>query len=66
MQSYDRDLNHMSIQRFLGIVARTPGLRVSQLELKPAKFAAMRPLKRLPGIRELVTGFVTCRLERVS
>jgi hypothetical protein len=66
MQSYERDLNHMSIGRFLGIVAATPGLRVSKLELKPAKFAALGPLTRVPGIRELVTGFVTCRLERVS
>src|SRR4030095_6901964 len=66
MESYDRDLNHMSIRRFLSMVARTPGLRVSQLELKPAKFAALRPLTRVPGIRELVTGFVTCRLERIA
>ena len=66
MQSYDRDLNHMSIGRFLGIVARTPGLRVHSLELKPAKFAVLRPLTKVPGVRELVTGFVTCRLERVA
>ncbi len=66
MESYDRDLNHMSIDRFLRIVARTPGLRVSRLALKPAKFRALAPLTRVPGIRELVTGFVTCRLERVS
>ena len=32
----------------------------------PAKFAALRPLTRVPGVRELVTGFVTCRLERVA
>ena len=66
MQSYDRDLNHMSIRRFLSIVKRTPGLRVSRLELKPAKFRALKPATRVPGLRELVTGFVTCRLERVS
>lgn len=66
MQSYDRDLNHMSIRRFLRIVGRTPGLSVSRLELKPAKFRALKPFTRVPGIRELVTGFVTCRLERVS
>lgn len=66
MQSYDRDLNHMSIGRFLAIAKKTPGLRVSRLELKPAKFRFLKPLTRVPGIRELVTGFVTCRLERVS
>jgi SAM-dependent methyltransferase len=66
MESYDRDLNHMSIDRFLKIVARTPGVRVSRLVLKPAKFRALSPLTRVPGLREWVTGFVTCRLERVS
>lgn len=66
MESYDRDLNHMSIERFLKIVARTPGVRISRLALKPAKFRALAPLTRVPGVRELVTGFVTCRLERAS
>jgi ubiquinone/menaquinone biosynthesis C-methylase UbiE len=66
MQSYDRDLNHMSIRRFMGIVKRTPGLSVSRLELKPAKFRALKPMTRVPGLCELVTGFVTCRLERGS
>ncbi len=66
MESYDRDLNHMSIHRFLGLVERTPGLRVSRLHLKPAKFAALKPMTRVPGLRELVTGFVSCRLERAS
>jgi hypothetical protein len=56
----------MSIRRYLGIVDATPGVRVSMLHLKPAKFAAFAPLTRVPGVRELVTGFVTCRLERVS
>ncbi len=65
MESYDRDLNHMSIRRFLRIVDATPDLRVSRLHLKPAKFSALKPLTRIPGVRELVTGFVSCRLERV-
>ncbi len=63
MESYDRDLNHMSIGRFLGIVRRV-GLSVAFLELRPAKFAFLRPLTKLPGIRELVSGFVVCRLVR--
>ena len=65
MESYDRDLNHMSIRRFLRIVGAVRELRVSRLELRPAKFAALKPLTRVPGIRELVSGFVVCRLERV-
>jgi len=66
MESYDRDLNHMSIGRFLRIVKGTPGLKVSRLHLKPAKFRALKPMTYVPGFRELVTGFVTCRLERES
>lgn len=65
MQSYDRDLNHMSIRRFLRIVGAVRGLRVSMLELRPAKFSALRPLTKVPGLRELFSGFVVCRLERV-
>jgi len=40
-------------------------LRIAKLELKPAKFAFLKPLTLVPGIRELVSGFVVCRLERV-
>ncbi len=65
MESYDRDLNHMSIARFIGIVRSIPALEISSLELRPAKFAFFKPLTRIPGIREWVSGFVICRLERV-
>lgn len=65
MASYDRDLNHMSIRRFLRIVRAVPSVRISLLQLRPAKFAWLKPLTRVPGIRELVSGFVICRLERV-
>ncbi len=63
MQSYDQDLNHMSVKRFLGIVRAVPSLRVSVLELRPARYAWLRPLTRVPGLRELVSAFVICRLE---
>ncbi len=66
MRSYDEDLNHMSIGRFLGIVRRNRGLRIDSLELRPAKFRFLRPLTRIPLVRELFTGVVVCRLERVS
>jgi len=65
MESYDRDLNHMSVHKFLNIVARVREVRVSMLELKPAKFSFLKPLTLVPGVRELVSGFVVCRLERV-
>jgi ubiquinone/menaquinone biosynthesis C-methylase UbiE len=65
MESYDRDLNHMSVQKFLGIVRRVSELRIAKLELKPARFGFLKPLTLVPGVRELVSGFVVCRLERV-
>jgi len=65
MESYDRDLNHMSVRKFLGIVRAVHELRVSKLELKPAKFSFLKPFTLVPGVRELVSGFVVCRLERV-
>lgn len=66
MRSYDEDLNHMSVRRFLGIVGKTPSLALTFLELRPAKFRAFKPLTRVPLVRELITGFVVCRLERVE
>jgi SAM-dependent methyltransferase len=65
MASYDSDLNHMSVHRFLEIVRAVRAVRVSKLELKPAKFSFLKPFTRVPGVRELVSGFVVCRLERV-
>ena len=66
MESYDRELNHMSVQKFLGIVRRVRELRISKLELRPARFSFLKPLTFVPGVRELVSGFVICRLERVA
>jgi SAM-dependent methyltransferase len=63
MESYDQDLNHMSVRRFLRIVRAVPSLRVSRLELRPARYGWLRPFTRVPGLRELVSGFVICRLE---
>ena len=63
MESYDRDLNHMSVRRFLSIVRAVPSLSVSLMELRPARFAWLKPFTRVPGLRELVSGFVICRLE---
>ena len=66
MNSYDNDLNHMSIRRFRGIVARTPGIAVGREKLKPAKFSFLGFLTRIPVLRELFTGTVVCRLVRTG
>jgi hypothetical protein len=66
MTSYDSDLNHMSVRWFLRIVRRVEGLEISFLELRPARFRALRWFTRVPLVRELITGFVICRLERTT
>ena len=55
----------MSVHKFLNIVRSVKEVRLSTLELRPAKFSFLKPLTRVPGVRELVSGFVVCRLERV-
>jgi SAM-dependent methyltransferase len=66
MRSYDEDLNHMSVRRFFRILRNMPGLRITFRRLEPAKFSFLRPLTRLPLVRELVTGAVICRLEKTG
>jgi len=66
MESYDTDINHMSIRWFRRILRGLPGLDVVYEELKPAKYAFLKPLTKVPLVRELVTGTVVCRLQRVG
>jgi ubiquinone/menaquinone biosynthesis C-methylase UbiE len=66
MQSFDEDLNQMSIRRFFRLVRQLPGVRVSLRELKPSKYGLLKSLTMVPLIRELFTGIVVCRLERTG
>jgi ubiquinone/menaquinone biosynthesis C-methylase UbiE len=66
MGSYDNDLNHMSIRWFYRVIRSHPQLKVVYEEFKPAKFPILKPLTRVPFVRELVTGTVVCRLERIG
>jgi ubiquinone/menaquinone biosynthesis C-methylase UbiE len=66
MTSYDNDLNHMSVRWFFRIIRNHPELKVAYEEFRPAKFSILKPLTRVPFIRELVTGTVVCRLERIG
>ncbi|MEE9270423.1 MAG: class I SAM-dependent methyltransferase [Candidatus Krumholzibacteria bacterium] len=66
MDSFDRDLNHMSIRRFFRIVRSFPELAVSFTELKPAKYRFLKVMTGIPLVREFFTGTVVCRLERRS
>lgn len=64
MESYDRDLNHMTIRRFRRMLSRSPGVAVTRAELKPAKYPALGFLTKIPVLQELFVGTVMCRLER--
>ncbi len=64
MNSFDRDLNRMSVRRFLKMTRRFPGLTITFRGLKPAKFPFLKILTGLPLVRELFTGSLVCRLEK--
>ncbi|UCH84528.1 MAG: methyltransferase domain-containing protein, partial [Candidatus Latescibacterota bacterium] len=66
MASYDNDLNHMSIGWFHRIIKSHRELKIAFEERKPAKFQILKPLTRVPLAKELVTGTVACRLERMT
>ncbi|MDH3217439.1 MAG: class I SAM-dependent methyltransferase [Candidatus Krumholzibacteria bacterium] len=66
MNSYDGDLNRMSVGRFFDMVRRQPGVRVSFRRLKPAKYPFLKVLTMIPLVREFFTGSVVCRLERTG
>jgi ubiquinone/menaquinone biosynthesis C-methylase UbiE len=66
MTSYDTDINHMSIRWFHRIVRGLTGLEATHEELKPAKYGVLKPLTTVPFVRELVTGTVVCRLQRIG
>ncbi|MCZ6766126.1 MAG: class I SAM-dependent methyltransferase [bacterium] len=66
MRSYDEDINHMTVRRFFRIVKNQKNLCVSFKELKPPKYRALKPLTKVPLLRELFTGTVVCRLQRMG
>ena len=66
MRSYDEDINHMSVRWFFRIVKNQKNLHVSFKQLKPPKYGVLKPLTRIPLVRELFTGTVVCRLQRIS
>ncbi len=66
MTSYDRDLNHMTIQRFRRMLAKSPDAAVTYSALKPAKYALLGFLTKIPIVQELIVGTVVCRLERLD
>jgi len=66
MAFYDNDLNHMSIRRFFRLIAGHPNLEVTFRDFRLNKYPFLKFLSRIPGICELVTGNVICRLEKTG
>jgi len=64
MARYDTARNHMSVRWFERICRAVPGLKVVYRELCPARYRILTPLTHVPGIREIISGFVVCRLRR--
>jgi SAM-dependent methyltransferase len=64
MNSFDRDLNRMSIRRFLKMTKKIPTMTITFRQFKPAKFRVLKILTGLPLVRELFTGSLICRLEK--
>jgi ubiquinone/menaquinone biosynthesis C-methylase UbiE len=58
MSEYHTELNRITIFRYHNILAELAGLETEYEELKPARFALLKPLTRLPFLREYFTGTV--------
>jgi ubiquinone/menaquinone biosynthesis C-methylase UbiE len=62
---FENDVNGITVRRFHDIVATQPALRARAVRYEPPKFKFLRPLLRLPPLREYLAGLVFADLERV-
>ncbi len=63
---FENDVNGITVRRFEEILAATPVLRTRRIHCEPPKFKFLRPLLRLPPLREYLAGLVFADLERVA
>jgi SAM-dependent methyltransferase len=63
---FENDVNGITVRRFGAILAATPRLRSRRIHYEPPKFKFLRPLLRLPPLREYLAGLVFADLERVQ
>lgn len=64
LRYYDEDLNRMTIGRFLRMVESRAELARSFVEFVPPKHRFLKPLTRVPLLRELFTATVICRMTK--
>jgi len=62
---FEHDLNRLTVGGFLELLRGERRLRALRLRFEPPKFRWLRPVVRLPGLREYLTGLVVAELERV-
>lgn len=62
---FEQDVNGITVRRFGEIVAATPGLRPRRVHYEPPKYKFLRPLLRVPPLREYLAGLVFADLERL-
>jgi SAM-dependent methyltransferase len=63
---FEQDVNGITVRRFHALVAAEPGLRPRAVYYEPPKFKFLRPLLRLPALREYLAGLVFADLERAE
>jgi SAM-dependent methyltransferase len=63
---FENDVNGITVRRFGAIVAATPALRPRRIHYEPPKFKFLRPLLRVPPLREYLAGLVFADFERVG
>ena len=62
---FENHVNGITVRRFGEILAAEPSLRTRRLRYEPPKFKFLRPLNRVPALREYFAGLVFADLERV-
>ncbi len=62
---YENCINGITVRRFHDIVAAEPAFECRDVHYEVPKFRFLRPLTRVPGLREYVSGLVFADLERL-
>ena len=63
---FENDVNGITVRRFGAILRAESTLRVREMHYEPPKYKFLRPLLRVPPLREYLAGLVFADLERVD
>ena len=65
VEYFETCVNGITVGRFGEILSSEPSLRARRIRYEPPKFKFLRPLLRVPALREYLAGLVFADLERV-